>query len=151
MNHPVSQVIAVLIAKYANLGKLYTDPTRTELDFQVTYASNDLPDEGDYAIGTSDTEGENENLRSMKTGEPSIRPGVTIQVRAPTDSEASPRAWAIAKYLDALYCRAVLVGNTNYRIQNFSRKYDPMFLMEEERGGRRVWVFRGLVTIFQES
>ena len=54
-------------------------------------------------------------------------------------------------------CRQVSVGATDtapagvYRVQNYSRKYDPTFLMEEEREERRVWTFRGYVTIFQES
>jgi len=156
MNHPVSQVVGQLLVT-AVLGKWVKDTSRTEADWQVSYGANELPDEGDYAIGLSDVEGENENKRSMRSGEPSIRPGVTLQIRAPTDQEAVPKAWEVAAHLDALSCRAVVVpnvvtGGTNtYRVQNFTRKYDPAFLHEEEREGRRVWVFRGLVTITQES
>lgn len=150
MNHTVSRVIATLLAG-AGFGKMASDPSMEDGDWQVTYSADDLPDKGDWAIGVADTEGENQNLRNMNTGEPSIRPGITIQVRAPTDDEASPKIWACAKYLDGLYCKQVQVDANTYRVQNFSRKYDPMFMMEEDRGGRRVWVFRGLVTIHMES
>jgi hypothetical protein len=147
MNHSVSEVIArLLIAQ--SFGYAAAD-LPTPADYQITYGK--LPDEGDYAITAFDVEGKREDKRDMRRGTPTIFPGVSVQVRAPSDGEASPKIWAVAAYLDGLSCKAVVVGASTYRVQNFSRVYNPTFLMEEERGGRRVWVFRGNVTIFQES
>lgn len=148
MNHPVSQVAGQLLAA-AGFGKWGSDPTRTVADWQITYGET-LPDDGDTALGISDVEGENENFRSLKDGTPSIRPGITIQFRALDDATAAPKAWAVAKYLDGVFCAPVTLGGTTYRVTNVSRKYDPCFLMEEDRSERRIWIFRALITLRME-
>lgn len=148
MNHPVSKVVGQLLVS-AGYGKWASDPAIVAADWQFTHGET-LPDDGDLAVGIADVEGENDNFRSLRDGRMTTRPGIAVQVRAPDDLTASPKIWAIANHLAALAHRTVGLGGTTYQVTNVSRKYDPCFLMEEERSERRVWIFRALVTICLE-
>jgi hypothetical protein len=150
MTHLTSHVIAKLIAD-AGFGKMASDPTLTADDWLVTYETQ--PDAKDYprAITTAAAEGFREDKRDMRRGTPTIFPGVSVMVRGYDDAEVAVKADAVCANLDSItLCRRVTVGESVYRVQNFQRAYDPTFLMEEDRDARRVWVFRGAVTVTQE-
>lgn len=149
MTHLVSQVIAQLIVT-AGFGKWAENLSLTGDDWLVTYETQ--PDAHAYpmAIMCAQVEGFREEKRDMRRGTPTIFPGVGVQVRGRDDGEAALKANQLCAHLDAVLCRAVVVGVSTYRVQNFQRVYDPTFLMEEDRDARRVWVFRGAVTLTQE-
>lgn len=155
MNHTLGEIIGQILVS-AGLGK-WEDTSTGETDWIVTYQT--MADAQDYplAIMCAVTEGKREEKRSMRTGEPAIFPGCAIQVRAYDDKTASVKAWQIAKYLERVGApgvgfKSVTIDGTRYCLQNFSRMYDPVFLMQEDRDDRRVWVFRGNVTLHvQES
>jgi hypothetical protein len=149
MTHLLSHVIAQLIVD-GGFGKWADDSSLTAADYEVTYET--MPDEHDYAIMAGEVEGKQEAKRPVRPGktQPVIFPGCAVQVRAFKDGEAGPKARAVAAFLDAITCRRVTVETSRYLIQNFSRVYDPVFLMQEDRNDRRVWIFRGNVTITQE-
>lgn len=148
MNHPIGQIIAQLLVT-AGFGKWNADLTLTAADYLITYET--MPDADPYplAIMCGSAEGKREEKRSMRTGEPCIFPGCAVQVRAYDDAAAAVKAHGVAAFLDTvgLPFRRVTIGGTAYCIQNFARVYDPVFLMQEDRDDRRVWVFRGNVTI----
>lgn len=157
MNHLVSQVVAAMLVN-GGFGKWNADLTLTAADWAVAYQSMPPTDEFPLAIMCANAEGKNEtDKRSMRTGEPAIFPGVSVQVRAYDDLTAVRKAHSLAAFLDKigttlLAPRRVTIEGWTYCVQNFTRMYDPVFLMQEDRDDRRVWVFRGNVTIHvQES
>lgn len=147
MNHPVAYVIAQLLVD-ADFGR-WTGETSAAHPFAVTYGR--MADENDQLIHVTDVEGFRGPNRDMRTGDQEAYPGVLVRVRAMTDGEAGPAAWAVARHLDALFCRTVTIETSSYRVQNFSRRYDPVFFDEEDRLERRVYGFRGNVVLKLET
>lgn len=148
MNHSVQRVLAQAIVN-AGHGVLINDPARTAVDWFVV-AANKFPDddENQYPIGiaVASAEGQDEGVRNIRTGENSMRSGAMVMVRAPTDEEAAPKAVALAEFVDTIIHLSFVLEGSTYCLTNVTRKYDPTYLMEEERLNRRVWGFRCLVT-----
>lgn len=138
MNHTVSQVIGQLLVA-ADFGR-WKGETTVSFPWAVTYGR--MADEGDKLIHVDDVEGFRGPNRDMRAGDQETYPGVLIRVRDLTDTPALSKAWAVAKHLDALFCRAVTIDDSVYRVQNVSRRYDPVLFEEEERLERRVYGFR---------
>lgn len=153
MNHLTGRIVATLLVN-AGFGKWNSDVTLTAADWLVVYETMPDTDQFPLAIMCKGVEGKREaDKRSMRTGEPAIFPGCSVQVRAYDDDAAQAKANSLVGYLNSLGLpsRRVTIAGTAYYVQNFSLVFDPVFLMQEDRDDRRVWVFRGNVTIHQES
>lgn len=134
-----------------------TKPKPAPSVFRVSYGTMGVGDEkdprylDDRAVSCLDTGTKNQDARSHRSGEPTMFPEVQVRCRGLNDREVNAKLSAIAKDLEQLYCQQVTLEAVNYRIQNFSRQYDPAFLMQEEKNNRRVWVISGNLTIWEES
>lgn len=98
-----------------------------------TYVSF-LPDVT-QAVVVYETPGEQDG-RIMQTGERIERPGIQIRVRAQDYTDASNKAWEIARKLDEQNDVEVEIDSSeSYTIQNISRRATPMDLGPEGQDG----------------
>lgn len=98
-----------------------------------TYVSF-FPDVGQGVV-VYETPGEQDG-RIMLTGERIERPGIQIRVRSQDYSDASNKAWAIAKKLDEQSNAEVVIDSAEaYTIQNISRRGTPIDLGPEGEDG----------------
>ena len=149
MTHLPSMVLAQYLVNQGHGVWWDTRPKPAVTIFKVSYGA--MADEDDRAVSVMDTDSRNQDARSHRSGEHTFFPGVQVRVRALKDRDVNTRLSAIAADLDALFCQQVTLETRTYRLQNFSRQYDPTFLMQEERNNRRVWVISGYLTLWEES
>ena len=126
-----------------------TQPKPAPAIFRVSYGA--MADADDRAVSVLDIGAKQQDARSHRSGEKTEFPGVQVRVRGLSDRQVNSKLSPIAAALDGLYCQQVTLETSSYCVRNFSRQYDPTFLMQEERNNRRVWLISGYLTIWEES
>ena len=125
---------------------IYDTPTILASDWGVSY--NFMPERDHKWITVKDIH-QNKGNRSLRTGEHSDFPGVQFLFRARTDSEAKTKGKTVMEYLAGVNGLSVSLGSSIYRILNYSRQIDLMFLTPVERANQRIWFAEGFLTIFE--